>query len=252
MGITYKSLIDGKMRNVSVDAIINNYTKKENDFLVGKKIWEECHMYFMELHNRKIRNLSELTDSEKDFACRTLAFYLASCGEYENNPFLKQYDSSIFVDVINKLLEERYDTFWEADIQVILLNQYARDDFRGLHFRIREILDDYENNLFDNLKKRFQKIAIDSNNLAAQILFVTMCCYPSYNKYFVIGLDDSLYKDINNYGQLLQEISLNHDFEDASKKHNIPLIKVADIYYTFLGKKIANEVSDFERCMYIF
>ena len=187
-----------------------------------------------------MRSLEELDDKEKELTLLTLSFYLASWGMYRGSSFTLQYDHHIFEDVINEILKEKYDSFWDLDMKAIVSDEYIASKIYSLALNIDKLLLPYKQ--FTESKSFLKDTESEnvSRTLITKILLGTICCTPAYDRYFCDAVDKE-YNNVSKLQDLFNMLLIDRTYENLSKKYNLPLMKVVDIAYFTIGLELEFE-----------
>ncbi len=209
-----------------LDSILNNYF---NDLKSRKHhsnlSWENCYTFFYNNRN-KILNDETLLEA----AALQLAFYLASWGMYRGSAFIRNYDHTVFKDLIKELLTN-CKNLWTDDI--------TWDDLKNAN--------DIVNNYFDK--------NTPSQTLITKILMGVFGCVPAYDRYFITALrkHNETTKKENHICQTYNEESFNTlvqwwKKQKCNKKRKLqnssliyPPMKLADVYFWSEGKRLEKE-----------
>ena len=236
-----KFMIDETKSEYIKNAVELFINKENNGFETRYKSWRVCHEFYLKLFKKyKGKTFNDLTENDKQLSLLNLSFYLASWGMYRGSSFVLQYDNSIFQNVVNVILNEKYSILWDLDYKTI------KDNKEKVKILLLEIGKDINKNLseyrsFYNsksyLKGKDKNEEYISQTLTTKILLGTICCIPAYDTYFsksISGTFSNFYND-EKIDNLLELIIRNDIFSKLSESKNYPLMKIVDMAYFDIG-----------------
>ena len=224
------------------DAALAFYEKNDNVPETGDKgryrSWEHCYLAFREAREERKRN-GGLNGDRYDYLSLHLAFYLASWGMYRGSSFLLKLDYKIHEDVVNEILQEKYDPLQGATCKVL------KDNIELL-FELDKTLKKF----YENIRKKINdKVKNDvSETLITKILMGTLGCVPAYDRYFVDGIKESNVKPACFSQKSIQSLAMFYAenekvFEETRYKLRIqeggieyPQMKLIDMGFWQIGK----------------
>jgi hypothetical protein len=197
--------------------------------------WEHCYGYFRTSGQEGI-------SGDREHAALQLGFYLASWGMYRGSSFLLQYDYTVHLGVIGRLLESRCSILWEKDFDF-----GARADDTTF---VKVILD-----AVDAVREAYRPFAPAAetrqatDTLVTKVILGTLGCLPACDRYFVDGFrhEGLSYYSVNrnfverilrfcqeNLGVLLRE---QKRIASHGGKH-YPLMKLVDMHFWQIGYEL--------------
>lgn len=209
------------MQNQKIADNIYNFYHKAEQPNHRYKSWEWCYVYF---HNNK-ESLRAARGNLPDLALLHLGFYLASWGMFRGSTVLLQKDFKIYADLLDELLDEKYDILWcwnDDDISSKNRNIFIMTLLKAV-------------SVVKNILEKISNGRPCSDTLATKILLGIYGCVPAY--------DDFVKKTLRqlNIQKTVNEKSLNalFDFyyenrEIFSKK--LPLTNYPDVMYPIMKK----------------
>ena len=145
------------------------------------KSWEHCFNAFL---NYKRKTLYE---SDIDYLCLHLAFYLASWGMYRGSSFLLQRDYRVHIKAVKELLESKYDKLWSISCEDLASDKQCLNDLFSLAWSLKDIYSEIRRDVNISLNKKDPAQAV-SDVLVTKILMGTLGCVPAYDRYFKNGI----------------------------------------------------------------
>ena len=208
------------------------YLLMKNDKNQRYKSREHCYLFF-----RNHENID--SEKSKDLACLNLAFYLASWGMYRGSSFLLQKDYKIHIFAVNTLLDSRYNSLWNCNVDVKL-----NDDFINLVMKAKK---DISKSYIDNIVLVNNKEANINvtDTLITKIMLGTFGCVPAYDMYFLRGLKYHGFKSMRFNEYSLRELIdfykyYKKEFEKIKRITEsdgliYPPMKLVDMYFWEVG-----------------
>lgn len=248
--VTEEKLIIDENKCEYIKSAVELFIKKESEgFETRYKSWRVCHEYYLKLFEKnKGKKFSDLNEIDKQLSLLNLSFYLASWGMYRGSSFVLQYDNSIFKNVVDIILKEKYSILWDLNYNTIKNNkEKVKTLIIEIGKDISKSLNEYR--VFYNTKSYFKGKDKDeeyiSKTLTTKILLGTICCIPAYDTYFSKGIGgtfSNFYND-NKINNLLECIIRNNIFSKLSESNNYPLMKIVDMAYFDIGME--NDFKDY-------
>lgn len=240
---------DDKIKE-AVEKFIGKETGKGEYCFTRYRSWTRCHDYFLSIKEKKYEDLNE---DEKSRAQLELGYYLASWGMYRGSSFILQYDCSIFEKIIPIILNKKYSYLWDLSLKKI--NSKGKLEIKNLLVKIREEINDELKAYRDYYNQNKNELPADEKNdeqdkhisqtLVTKILLGTLCCIPAYDTYFCNAIRSKeitkgKFNDFYDDDKIMNLLNLisnpkNQIFEDLSKKHKYPLMKIVDMAYFTIG-----------------
>lgn len=168
-----------------IEATQRFYTDLKNDENGRYRSWEHCYQAFYKARTTK--------PIDYDYLSLQLSFYLASWGMYRGSSFLLKKDYRVHAPIVKEIMKPEYD--------------------RLLGLTYEDLLDAEVLNLLNKLVKslstyytkiRFDVIRHDvhnriSNTLITKILMGSLGCTPAYDKYFKLGITNTIIEGIGSF-----------------------------------------------------
>ncbi len=203
------------------------------------KSWEHCHNFFVSIKDKK------LTNEELDLAQLHLAFYLASWGMYRGSSFVLQKDYTIFKEIVNILLSNKYSTLWNIE-KNLDKKEEMRQSFLSLYTQLENALKKIRSTLnkhpdISKDKRYLNEREIISPTLITKIILGTIGSTPAYDRFFIKGLEmNNLQQKFNpkkSFNELLNFYMHNKKEIDRLKNrlNGYTIMKVVDMYFWIIG-----------------
>jgi len=212
--------------------IINGFTVLTNDPNHRYKSWEHCYTYFK--NNRKSTNKDINVFSLNLFA------YLSSWGMLRGSSFLLQKDYKFHNEIVEIILESKYDSLQDLDLAAITKNDI------DLIFELKDRISSsfYDRTYLVNGETNSNNPGTDT--LISKILLGTLCCSPAYDRFFRDGLKQKGIPNMNFtrkafLSQQAYYIKHLNDFKSTQAVINkaagiaYPSMKIFDMYMWQLG-----------------
>ncbi|HCB67694.1 MAG TPA: hypothetical protein DEP70_09265 [Acholeplasmataceae bacterium] len=212
--------------------IYNAFKEIINDPNHRYKSWEHCYTFFKQ--NRKSK------DIDIDYFSLHLFAYLSSWGMLRGSSFLLQKDFKFHNEIVEIILDSRYDSLQDLDLARI--NNNDVDLLMEIKNRIRDSY--FDRTDLVNGTEGENKTASDT--LVSKILLGTLCCSPAYDRYFIDGLKQKSIPNRNFSERSLFQLkkhynaNLNQFLETQTEISNLaginyPSMKLFDMYFWELG-----------------
>lgn len=199
--------------------------------------WENCYKFFYNNHKKILDDKESL-----EIAALQLAFYLASWGMYRGSAFIRNYNHTVFKDLIIELLTN-CKNLWTYNV--------AWNDLDNANNIIKKYCSDLKNK--DKSKNSEKYKNIPTQTLITKILMGIFGCVPAYDRFFITALKE------NQICQTYNEKSfyaLRQWWKDQkyNKKHQLkksdliyPPMKLVDVYFWSEGKRLEKEKEEKEK-----
>lgn len=138
--------------------------------------WEHCYRHFRQ-HD------SFTSDGDIDLAALHLGFFLASWGMYRGSSFLLQKDYRVHLPIVQELLEKKYASLWNLDVESLT---YSSPEIKLIFELAKRIKQIYKQG--NPAVNGIERPADASDILVTKIMLGTMCCTPAYDDFFSKGL----------------------------------------------------------------
>lgn len=163
------------------DAITSRNTKI-NEYVEGSpnsrfKSWEWCHLQFK--NEYKKYHTSNNKENIVDKLSLGLGFYLSSYGMYRGSTFIFKCDYKIHKEIVEIILDEKYDILWDYD------------PLNDEECKAKDLIFNKKDGIFYKIKESYEKIDPQfkpTNTLITKILMGTFGCIPAFDEFFKKGI----------------------------------------------------------------